>query len=666
MAFRNEVLDQRNPKLALQLEDELKFIKFLMERATDAVFCVAPDAQFLYLNDAACCLVGYSREELLSMTMHDVDPNFSLEVWSRHWSNLKQQGSLYFESFHRGEEGWSFPVDITVTYLECYGREYGCIFVRDIIKRKQIEVTLRRVNEALESRVQKHTAQLRDANEQSCHDRAERKRAEAEIEKSASLLQSILESTADGVIAISYKDDIVNFNQKFVEMWQLPESIMSSRKHSQWLAFYRNQLKDPEVFCRCVQELDSQANVKSSDILELKDGRVFERYSHPQQLGEQIIGRVWSFRDITERKRTEEELRQSEAKFRTLAETTNAVIFIIQGTQFCYVNSVAETITGYKKEELLTHPNFCQQLKLKKCDSAHKQCASSPPQYQEVKILTKSGEERWLDCSFGMFEFEGKQALLVTAIDITGRKQAEVENRQALEQEKERGKQRALFVAMIPHKVRNWLNIVSLSTSLLRRHSKKWTEEKKLQYLHRIQTAVEQLSQSLDAVLLIGKAEAGKLTFEPRALDLDKFCRDLVAQLQLTDSSQHTFTFRSLADGLSVCIDEKLLQPILTNLLSNASQYSSIGSTVDLALSGRDGEVIFQIKDVGIGIPAADQQQLFEPFHRGENVGDIPGAGLGLAVVKKLVDIHGGQIAVASEIGVGTTFTVTLPLSQPL
>jgi PAS domain S-box-containing protein len=514
--------------------------------------------------------------------------------------------------------------------------------------------------------VQEHTAQLRDTNEQLCHDMAECKRAEAEIEKSASLLQSILESTADGVIAISYKDDIVSFNQKFVEMWQLPESIMSSRKHSQWLAFYRNQLKDPEVFCRCVQELDSQANVKSSDILELKDGRVFERYSHPQQLGEQIIGRVWSFRDITERKRTEEELRQSEAKFRTLAETTNVVIFIIQGTQFCYVNSVAETITGYKKEELLTHPNFCQQLKLKKCDSVHKQCASSPPQYQEVKILTKSGELRWLDCSVGMLEFEGKQALLVTGIDITRRKQAEVEIRQALEQEKERGEQRARFVSMIPHKFRNCLNIVSLSTSLLRRHSQKWTEEKKLQYLHRIQTAVEQLSQSLDAVLLIGKAEAGKLTFEPRAVDLEKFCRDLVAQLQLSDGSQHTFTFASLGDCLSACVDEKLLQPILINLLSNASNYSSVGSTVDFALSCWNGEVIFQINDKGIGILAADQQHLFEPFYRGGNVGDIPGAGLGLTVAKKLLDIHGGQIAVASEVGMGTTFTVTLPLSQSM
>ncbi|MBD0300665.1 MAG: PAS domain S-box protein, partial [Tolypothrix sp. T3-bin4] len=385
MAFRNEVLDQRNPKLPLQPEDGLKFINFLIERATDAIFCVAPDAQFLYLNDAACCLVGYSREELLSMTMHDVDPNFSPEVWSRHWRNLKQWGSLYFECFHRGEEGWSFPLDITLTYLECYGREYGCIFVRDIIKRKPIEVTLNRNNEALETKVQEYTALLRDANEQLGNEIAERKRTEAELEKSSSLLQTILESTADGVIAISCKGDIINFNQKFVEMWQVPESIMSSKNHSQWLAFYRNQLKDPEVFCRCIQELDSQADVESSEILELKDGRVFERYSHPQQLGEQIIGRLWSFRDITERKRMEEELRQSEAKFRTLAETTDAIIFIIQGTQFCYVNSVAETVIGYKKEELLTHPNFCKQLQLKKCDSVHKQCASSPPQYEEVK-----------------------------------------------------------------------------------------------------------------------------------------------------------------------------------------------------------------------------------------------------------------------------------------
>lgn len=118
----------------------------------------------------------------------------------------------------------------------------------------------------------------------------------------------------------------------------------------------------------------------------------------------------------------------------------------------------------------------------------------------------------------------------------------------------------------------------------------------------------------MDEVLIIGRAEAGKLTFSPRALDLDQFCRNLVAELQLRDTSQHPVTLGILGSCLSACVDEKLLQPILTNLIENAIKYSPLGSTVDLALECRGGEVIFQIKDRGIGIPAADQQQLFEPF----------------------------------------------------
>lgn len=627
-----------------------------MDRAPDAVFWVEPDARFLYINDAACCMAGYSREELLSMTMHDVDPDLSPKVWSEQWRSLKQQGSLTFESRHRTKGGRIFPVDITATYVEYHGREFSCAFARE------------KANEVLENIVAERTAKLREVNEQLCCEITERERAKAELEK-FSLLQATLKSSADGVIAITSKGDIASFNQKFVERWQVPDSILTSRDHNQWLTFYSNQLKDPETFSRHVQELDSQPDVEGYDTLELKDGRVFERYSKPQRLGEQIIGRVWSFRDITERKHTESALWQSEAKFRTWAETTDAIIFIIQGSsssQVCYVNPAAEAITGYKTEELLAHSDFCQQLKLKECGQIRKRGGAPEPQYQEIKILTKSGEERWLDCSVGVLEFEGKPAELVAAIDITKRKQAEVEIRQALEQEKELGEQRARFVSMVSHEFRTPLNIISFSTSLLRRHSHQWTEEKKLQYLHRIQTAVEQLSQLWDGVLIIGRAEVGKLTFEPRALDLDQFCRDLVAQLQLSDSSQHTVTFVSLGDCSTACVDEKLLKPILTNLFSNAIKYSPLGSTVDLALSCRDGKVIFQIKDEGIGIPAADQQLLFEPFHRGRNVGDIPGTGLGLAVVKKLLDIHGGQITVASVVGVDTTFTITLPLGKPL
>jgi signal transduction histidine kinase len=113
-------------------------------------------------------------------------------------------------------------------------------------------------------------------------------------------------------------------------------------------------------------------------------------------------------------------------------------------------------------------------------------------------------------------------------------------------------------------------------------------------------------------------------------------------------------------------MDEKLLRQILENLLSNAIKYSPSGGNVELTLSDFSNQAVFQIRDHGIGIPAEDQQQLFETFHRATNVGTIAGTGLGLAIVKRCVDIHQGQITVESEVGVGTTFTVTLPIYNSL
>jgi PAS domain S-box-containing protein len=417
------------------------------------------------------------------------------------------------------------------------------MFLRDTNNRKLSLLPSQRSNEALDSRTQNLVAKLRNASEQLYREKVARLQAEAELEKSLSLLQATLESTAEGVVAVNSKGHIVSFNQKFVQMWQIPEFLVKSRNHNQCLTFYKNQLKDPDNFCRRIQELDSQADVEGYDTLELKDGRIFERYCQPLRLGEQIIGTVWSFRDITNRLQVEKEIDENVAQ-------------------------------------------------------------------------------------------------------------------------EERGEQKERFVSMICHEFRSSLNMISFSTSLLKRHRHSWSEEKKLQYLQRVQTTVEQLNQLMDEVFIIDTAQAKKLKFEPKPLNLIQFCHDILAQIYLSESSQHTVTFVSQGDCQAVCMDKKLLQPILTNLLSNALKYSPKGSTVDLVLSCQDEKVIFQIKDKGIGIPKADQQLLFEAFHRGGNVGDVSGSGLGLAIVKKLVDIHGGQIFVESEVGVGTTFTITLPLCQ--
>jgi signal transduction histidine kinase len=132
----------------------------------------------------------------------------------------------------------------------------------------------------------------------------------------------------------------------------------------------------------------------------------------------------------------------------------------------------------------------------------------------------------------------------------------------------------------------------------------------------------------------------------------------LIEEIQLT-ANKHIIVFCTQEQSTNAYLDEKLLWHILCNLLSNAIKYSPQGGTVHFDLVCKQGEAIFQVRDEGIGIPIADQAQLFNSFYRASNVGTISGTGLGLAIVKKFVDLHGGQIAVESQVGVGTTFTVT-------
>jgi signal transduction histidine kinase len=216
---------------------------------------------------------------------------------------------------------------------------------------------------------------------------------------------------------------------------------------------------------------------------------------------------------------------------------------------------------------------------------------------------------------------------------------------------------------MTSHEFRTPLTTILSSTELLEKYHHKFTPEKKQQHFTRIKIATHRMVQLLDDVLLIGKAESGKLTFSPAPLDLREFCNELVEEVQASSGSQHNINYLVRGPEQSACMDEKLLRQILFNLLSNAIKYSPIASTVYFQLKFQDKAVVFEVKDQGIGIPLEDQKHLFETFHRAKNVGTIPGTGLGLAIVKKSVDLHGGQIVVESVVGVGTTFIVTLPLS---
>ncbi|MBE9126440.1 MULTISPECIES: ATP-binding protein [unclassified Coleofasciculus] len=251
--------------------------------------------------------------------------------------------------------------------------------------------------------------------------------------------------------------------------------------------------------------------------------------------------------------------------------------------------------------------------------------------------------------------------------------QAQTDILNALAKEKELSDLKSRFITVTSHEFRTPLTTIQSSAELMEHYGHKLSQEKKLAHLHRIQISVNYMTKLLNDVLMIGKADAGKLKLEPEPFDLESFCRTLAAEMQLSDTNQHAIAFTcnwglegEKAESPIACMDKQLLRQILENLLSNGMKYSPTGSTIRFTLNCDADWAVFEICDRGIGIPTEDQERLFEAFHRATNAGTIAGTGLGLAIVKKCVEIHHGQIGVDSEIGVGTTFTVTLPLYNSL
>ncbi len=225
---------------------------------------------------------------------------------------------------------------------------------------------------------------------------------------------------------------------------------------------------------------------------------------------------------------------------------------------------------------------------------------------------------------------------------------------------------KSTFVSMTSHEFRTPLTTILTSQDLLRHYSDQLSPQERDETLDAIELAVRRMVTMLDQVLTIGRADANSLEFKPRPLDLAALCQRLreetLAGLTAPGSDPgDRLTLTLELDGDTVVADEKLLRHILGNLLSNAIKYTPSAATALFRVMREANGVVFEVQDQGIGIPNEDLPGLFGNFHRAGNVGDIPGTGLGLTIVKRALESHGGTITVQSEVGIGTRFTVRIP-----
>jgi PAS domain S-box-containing protein len=376
--------------------------------------------------------------------------------------------------------------------------------------------------------------------------------------------------------------------------------------------------------------------------------------------------------DITRRKQQQERLRLLES---VVVNANDAVLITeaepinLPGPRIVYVNEAFSRLTGYTAEEVVGKtPRILQGAKTNR-DTLNK-IRDALEHWQPIVVelinYRKNGSEFWVELSITPVADHNGWFTHWVAIqrDISRRKQLEEELLKTLEQEKELSELKSRFVAMTSHEFRTPLSTILSSAELLEHYGHQWTEAERLDQLHLIQNTVQHMTQLLEDVLLIGKAESDRLEFNPGPLDLTRFCHDLALQIQVSVGKRHRIDFLSRCPEAIVRADEKLLRQILTNLLSNAVKYSPAGSTVQFELACDSETVRFQIKDQGIGIPPEEGHRLFEAFHRAKNVGTIPGTGLGLTIVKHCLDAHNGSIHFTSEVNAGTTFVVTVPLKE--
>ncbi len=283
----------------------------------------------------------------------------------------------------------------------------------------------------------------------------------------------------------------------------------------------------------------------------------------------------------------------------------------------------------------------------------------------ECQLRSRRGTVHTLLQSADVIEINREPHMLVFGLDITQRKQAEAELLRTLAREKELGQLRSKFVSMVSHEFRTPLAIIQSSAEILDDYLDRFEPAERKDHLQSIRKNTRRMAALMEETLLIGSFDAGKMEFKPALLELRTFVRRLVDEVLSATKRRCPIEFLLAEMPAKVQVDERLLRHIFTNLLTNAVKYSDAGRAVQFEIRCAATDIVCIVRDHGIGIPEADREWLFNAFHRGRNVGDRPGTGLGLVIVKRCVDLHGGKIKVESKLGEGTSVTMRLPIFSP-
>jgi PAS domain S-box-containing protein len=364
------------------------------------------------------------------------------------------------------------------------------------------------------------------------------------------------------------------------------------------------------------------------------------------------------FRDITDRKRMEEELKASEERYRDLFENANDGIYILdRAGRIVSFNCKAEELTGYTFEEVRGQPYtllVSSGPERKKARRAFLKNMRGQPDKTELTIIRKDGREVILELSTRPI-WQGGQIVGIQGIarDITERKELE--------------RLKSDFISTVSHELRTPLTSIKGYVDLVLAGDVGPLTPEQKEFLTIVSQNTTRLTELINDLLEIERLESGRIEFEFAELDLAEVLENVARSLHVNAEQKGLEFLTEIPSGLKVRGDRERLAQVFLNLLSNAIKYTPAG-TVELRAHQEDDAVVVEVRDTGIGLSESDLQKLFQKFFRSDNpyVRKVGGTGLGLSIAKAIVERHGGTITVTSQLGQGSTFTVRLPaLARP-
>jgi len=607
----------------------------IVDSMSDAVIVLDLQNRIVDLNPAAQRLIGYPGSDAIGRTGTQ-----ALSSWAELLSQFRDQREARTELVKYEPDGpRHFEVQIS-SLLDQQEKPTGSlIVVRDITGRKEAEQALR----DSEKRFRQVVSSISDHIYMT--------------EFAANGHQSNLYISPNVATLTGYP------LEKFTGDWNFwptvvihPDDRASAAKQVERFAQGKNS------------ETEYRMTRADGEVIWVRDSGTVEKEAGGQ--GWVVYGVV---SDITERKRAEQALLTSEAKFRTLAETISSGIFIHAGQEFKYVNSAAETLTGYSQAELMTlkfwdlvHPEF--KALVKERALARLADPNQPPPHYELKMVRKEGQTRWVDLTTSVIDFEGQTAVLGTVFDITARKQTEEALSVALEQAQEASQLKTQLLANVSHDLRTPLNAILGYTEMLQEGLYGPLSSRQEAATAEIIDSTGQLLDFINNLLSQAELESGRVKlnivdFSPAALleTMHSAAGTMARAKGLTLTTE-------IADNVPPTVpgDPYWLRQILANLVNNALKFTDRGR-VDVSIRCPNAHHwAIVVADTGCGIPQEALPYIFESFERasGAAPGVHVGSGLGLSIVKNLVYLMGGHVNVDSDVGQGSTFTILLPLAS--